>query len=109
MGVDYTGNFGIGVKIIEIEFTEEMVEDGIDTMCEYMEDISSKTDIATTYFEIGEESYGGERNEWYMCLKKPFKDGVYNQQEANNLMKYLDEDKIDYEGKIDCIGGINVW
>ena len=45
MGVDYSGNFGIGVKIKKVKFTKEMLEDGIDCMTEYLEEISSETDL----------------------------------------------------------------
>ena len=109
MGVDYSGNFGIGVKIKKVKFTKEMIEEGIDCMTEYLEEISSKTDLKLEYFSVGDSAYTGGDDDLYLCLKTPFKKGVYQQGDADKLIKYLEENNIKYIGSIDCVGGICVW
>ena len=109
MGVDYSGNFGVGVKIEEVKFTKEMIESGIDCMAEYLEEIVNKTELKLVYFGVGDSAYTGGEDDFYLCLKTPFKKGVYQQDEADKLIKYLEDNSIKYTGSIDCVGGIRVW
>jgi hypothetical protein len=107
MGVDYTANYGIGVQLVNLDFEE--LELDIETMDEYLDDLPSN-EISTYYFEVGSGSYTGEDNEYYLCFKYSFKDGLDVLESKLKLFKdYLDSNKIEYIGEIDLVGGLNVW
>ncbi len=108
MGIDYSGNYGVGIRLRKAKFTKEMINEGIDCMEEYIEDISEKIPVEVEYFETGFENYGGDNTKYFICLKKPFKKGVYQQKDSDELIKYLDENNIKYYGHIDHVGGLSV-
>ena len=64
MGVDYTGNYGIGVKVIKKEFTED--SEYYEDFNTYLDDVLENTNYY--YFEVGEGSYTGEDNYFYICI-----------------------------------------
>lgn len=105
MGVDYSGNYGIGIKITlpELDENHEWFGDEIGRLDEILDD----TDYY--YFEVGAGSYTGESNDLYICIDEPFSDGYCGLEEkANKLLKFLQQNKIEFEGKVDIVGGLNI-
>lgn len=104
MGVDYHGNYGIGVRIIKKEFTEDS---------EYFEDFNTYLDDTLEgtnyyYFEVGEGSYTGEENEIYVCISEPFKEGLNIKDKVFKFYKFLGKNEIEFEGEINEVGGLLV-
>lgn len=62
MGVDYTGNYGIGVKVIRKEFPED--SDYFEEFNSYLDDMLENTSYY--YFEVG-DSYD-EETDFYICI-----------------------------------------
>lgn len=104
MGVDYDANFGVGVKLL---LPEEF--NGSDDYEEYdfMEEIPKSDLFKFDYFQVGNE-YTGYSEGWYLCVKEAFTDGVFNQNVIDLFIKHLKDNKIDYEGNIDLVGGLMV-
>ena len=109
MGVDYTANYGIGVKLQEVDFEELNLED-VECMDDYLEELPEPEGIQTEYFEVGSGSYTGEDNTYYLCIKHPMKEGVKALKTKVDLFKnYLRRNDIRYFGDVDCVGGLNIW
>ena len=108
MGIDYSGNYGVGIRLKKVKFTKEMIADGLDCMEELAYEIEEKATVQVEYFETGCENYGGDSTKYFICLKTPFKKGVYQQKDSDELVKYLDENNIRYYGHIDHVGGLYV-
>lgn len=104
MGVDYSGNYGIGFKVALPEFDEDH---------EYFEDerswLEEITDDKFDWFEVGDAMYTGGKNEIYVCIKNPFDEGLDITKKANELISFLNENKIKFEGEIDQVGGLEVY
>lgn len=106
MGVDYTGNYGIGIQIYKKEF---------DADHEWFEDFEGCLDELIGekdyyYFEVGSHMYGGDENELYLCIDEPFKNGYCGLEEkVSVLLSFLAENEIEYEGTVDVVGGLNIW
>ena len=108
MGVDYNGEFGVGVQIMKPDFDSDTLKNtGIDDMYEYMEYILSICGDVHQ-FKTGSE-YNNSSDKIYLCLNNPFVDGVYQQEKSNELLELLDLHGIKYIGKIDCVGGLYIW
>ena len=106
MGVDYTANYGIGVKLVDVTFDESK---GFEDMSEYLEDLPEASDIVVQYFSVGSESYGGDPDEYYLCIKDPMEDGVEELAKKIDIFKlYLKEFNVDYIGEIDLVGGLRI-
>jgi hypothetical protein len=101
MGVDYTGLYGVGIKIQLPTFDEEH---------EFYEDEESWLDQILgeeySYFDVGAGSYTGESNEFYVCLKNPFKDGYNILDKVVKLKKFLSDNEIKFFGEVDEVGGL---
>tara|TARA_R110000803_G_scaffold10007_7_gene31113 strand:+ start:1898 stop:2227 length:330 start_codon:yes stop_codon:yes gene_type:complete len=109
MGVDYTANYGIGVKLESLDFEELNLED-IGCMDEYLDELPKPDGIETEYFEVGQGSYTGEDNDYYLCIKSPMSEGVKVLKTKVDLFKnYLRRNDIKYVGEVDCVGGLNIW
>lgn len=104
MGVDYNGNYGVGVQINKKEFEED--SDYYGDFRGYLDDILEGTNYY--YFEVGEEMYTGEKNEIYVCISQVFSDGYNIAEKALDLYSFLSENNIEYIGKIDEVGGLLV-
>lgn len=102
MGVDYTGNYGIGVQVKRKEFEED--SEYYDDFYSYLDDVLDGTDYY--YFEVGEGSYTGDENEVYICISKPFKDGYDIVKKSFDLYCFLAEKEIEYVGEVDEVGGL---
>jgi hypothetical protein len=101
-GVDYTGNYGIGVRVLKKEFEEESEYCG--DFNYYLEEALDSTEYY--YFETGSEMYSGGENEIYICISEPFKDGYNIAERALDLYSFLAEKEIEYVGKVDEVGGL---
>lgn len=106
MGVDYSAHYGIGIKITLPGFDED--HEWFENELGWLEEILENTDYF--YFEVGDENYTGERNDLYLCIKNPFKDGYCALEEkASKLLQFLQENKIEFKGKVDIVGGLEIW
>jgi len=104
MGVDYNGNYGIGVKVIRKEFEEghEYYEDFLTWLDEQLEG------WAYEYFEVGEGSYTGEEDDIYVVFKNPFKNGYNLEASVEEMLAFLRIQGIEYVGKVDVVGGLRI-
>lgn len=104
MGVDYTGHYGFGVKIIRNE--EEYFLDWIYEKCETNEDIY--------YFEVGEGNYTGDENDIFVCINvedQIDKDNGYKflEYKAEELYEFLRSIGLEYEGVANIVGGLEIY
>ena len=99
MGVDYSGNYGVGIKII-IPNQEE-----IDDIT-FVDDLLEGTDFE--YFEVGSSNYTGGVNDFYVCIVDPFKDGYDIRDKVEKLLQFLSFSGVEAEGKVDQVGGLNI-
>lgn len=104
MGVDYTANYGFGVKIIRNE-----EEDFIEWLYEKLGDTKG-----IYFFETGREYYGGVENEIYVCINVENEIDKQNGYEflngvAEELMNILKEKAIEFEGVPNIVGGLKIW
>jgi hypothetical protein len=103
MGVDYRVNYGIGVKLVNIDFNED---DEIDNMDEYLESIEMD---GFRFFESGESFYSGGVNDYFIVIKNPFENGCIGLNEKiKNLKIFLANSGIKWEGDVDVVGGLLV-
>ena len=106
MGVDYSGNFGIGFQVLipKLEEDHEYYDDDLGYLEHLLEDKEFN------YFEVGEGSYTGNTNDIFVCLCVPFIDGKFNYVKAAELKEFLTlHDLISKDDQIDSVGGLNVW
>ncbi len=105
MGVDYSGNYGIGVQIKRTEFEEE--HKYYDDFLGYLEE--KIDDAPYFYFEVGEGMYTGEENELYICIDNPFSNGYCGlEDKVNRLYSFLRANEIEWDGEVDVVGGLEV-
>ena len=110
MGVDYTATYGIGVQVNIPDFdTDEFRELDIDHECEWLEHLMIESE-GLSYGESGSGAYSGDQNNFYIFIKNPFSNGMDGLKEkADNLMKFLKDNDVDYIGEIDLLGGVHCW
>jgi hypothetical protein len=106
MGVDYSGNFGIGFKVLIPELEED--HEYYDDVLGYLESLLENTEF--NCFEVGEGSYTGEEDDIFVCLDVPFMHGKFNEVRASELKTFLELHNLITKGaQIDSVGGLNVW
>ena len=103
MGVDYSANYGFGVKVI---INEE--EDFLGWLDETFKDIN-----CIYYFEVGSENYRGDENDIYVCIEvedEIDKNNGYNflNDKAEELINILNEKGIQFKGVPNIVGGLNM-
>ena len=109
MGVDYTANYGIGVRLESISY-EDLEKLGYDSMDEYLDELPNNYGLELEYFETGSESYGGNDNIWFLCIKDPLGRGVRDLKNKMSMLKnHLNSNGIKYKGEIDLVGGLHIW
>ena len=106
MGVDYSGNYGIGVKVI-IPTIEDENDEWFEDELGYLDSLLQETDYY--YFQVGESSYTGGEDDTYVCLDKPFEDGYDITNKVNQLIEFLQSTNLEVVGKVDEVGGLRVW
>jgi len=105
MGVDYSGNFGIGVQIKRLEISEDSEYDG--DFIWYLDDALEGTDYY--YFEVGEAMYVGGENDLYVCINNPFENGYYGLEEKVSVFySFLAKNGLEAIGEVDVVGGLEV-
>lgn len=105
MGVDYSANYGMGVKLCIPDFEEN---GEIEFMEDYLEELPKSENIDIEYFEVGDGNYTGEENEFYLCIKNPMENGeLFKKIEV--FKKYLSDNNIKYYGEVDLVGGLYVY
>ena len=106
MGVDFSANYGVGVELVNIDF-EELDMDGIEYMDEYLEELPEPDSIQIGYFEVGQGNYTGETNTFFLCVKASLADGETEFLRKISAFKdYLKDNKIEYKGEVDFVGGL---
>jgi hypothetical protein len=106
MGVDYSGNYGIGIQVALPDFEED--SDWYEDELGFLESILLGTNYY--YFEVGEGSYTGNTDNIYICIDNPFKDGYCALgYKSDVLIKFLQENKIEFYGTIDVVGGLRIY
>lgn len=106
MGVDYSGNYGIGIQVYLSDFEEE--DDYYEDDLGYIESCLENTNYS--YFEVGSGNYSGETDDIYIIIDNPFEDGYCTLGEkADKLIQFLQENNISFEGKVDVVGGLRIW
>lgn len=105
MGVDYSANFGIGVKLVRRDFEEG--HEWEDDFLGYIDDKLKNSPYG--YFEVGSEAYGDDINDFYCYIENPFEYGVEGLEEkCNGLIRFLNQNEIIFDGKIDIFGGLEI-
>lgn len=111
MGVDYTGHYGIGIKIELIDFDDENLDKEIAELECMSEVLEEKLDgDKYSWFEVGQGNYTGKDNDYYIEVDEPFKDGLNNLEEKRDeLLKHLKEIGLEPSGEFGVVGGLEVW
>lgn len=114
MGVDYSGNYGVGVQVEFDNLFEAIAERyGVDTddaeeyTLEYLEELLEETDY--NYFEVGDGNYSGQPNEVYIEVNDVFKDGYDITEKVTNLIKFCEDNGLTMVGEIDVVGGLEIY
>ena len=100
MGVDYDANYGIGFKIKLLNSVEHN-EDKNYTI----EHLESELDGERfEYFQVGEDCYGGDTNELFVCAVNPFEHGIPDLEHIKSEIKtHLDFIGIETDGDLDLL------
>ena len=114
MGVDYSGNYGVGVQVefndlfeVIAEKYEVDVDDASDYILEYLDELLEGTDY--DYFEVGDRMYSGQPNEIYIAIKDVFKDGYDIREKVTNLIKICEDNGLTMVGEVDVVGGLEIY
>ena len=110
MGVDYTGHYGIGIQIENVDFEDENKElefKDFDDIWEYLEEKLNEDEYS--YFEVGEASYCGGDNDLYIEIVDVFNYGLNNlEEQKNNLLIKIKELGLETKGDFGLVGGLEV-
>lgn len=102
MGIDYSGNYGIGYKVIESDkIPEHDIENGLS---EYIFDNLGQE---YEYFEVGYETYNDKPNDIYIVLKNPFENGLDLASKKAKLDKEIKRLKLLPDSKFGSFGGLH--
>lgn len=114
MGVDYSGNYGVGVQVEFDNLYEAIaekykvdVESASDYITDYLDDLITGTDY--NYFELGEGFYTGQPNEVYIEINDVFKDGYDISDKVSNLIKFCEDNGLTMVGEVDVVGGLEIY
>lgn len=111
MGVDYSGNYGVGVQVefdnlFEIIAKEHKVDKESIDIIDYLDDLLQGTEY--NYFELGEGFYTGQPNEIYIEIIDVFKDGYDISDKVTNLIKFCEDNGLTMIGEVDVVGGLEI-
>ena len=114
MGVDYRGNYGVGVQVefgnlyeVIAEKYKVDVESAEEYALEYLDDLITGTDY--NYFELGEGFYTGQPNEVYIEVNDVFKDGYNITEKVTNLIKFCEDNGLTMVGEVGVVGGLEIY
>ena len=99
MGVDFSGNYGIGFKVNPPENSDDPIWD--------IEEIAEKFPMQTSCFRVG-DSYTGETS-IYLCVDDPFFMGAYQANKVASFVHYVKQSELEVEGEIDVVGGLHIY
>lgn len=105
MDVDCSANYGIGYKV---EASDELIdcEKFENEYCgELLEYIDSEINEAFKSFEVGDSAY----NDIYICLRKPFKNGLDLTKRKQELDKEANRLKLKVVSEFNEAGGLMFW
>jgi hypothetical protein len=114
MGLDYTGHYGIGVKLVSLDFESnefnEFEKYEIGCMFEYLELLEEwlpdDSIFEIEYFSVGDPE---SDNDYYICIKDPFIHGIYSfMEKSRQFLEFLKLHNVKYEGEIDSVGGLRI-
>ena len=106
MGVDYSGNYGVGIQVYLPDFEED--EEWWDDSLGYLESILK--DTSYSYFQVGDGNWTGVEDDIYVVIDNPFEDGYCALGEkVDKLIQFLQENKLEFEGSVDVVGGLRIW
>lgn len=110
MGVDYTANYGIGVKLIELTDEElAAIHEDYYSMSDYLDDLPKPEGIGVSWFGVGNNYVVGD-DEWFLVIDEPFEDGIDGlKHKVAIFKKWLDDNQIKYEPAVsivDQVGGL---
>ena len=107
MGVNYSGNYGIGYKVRYQEYDDKFdsdgdpIEDSFDLMYKIDED-------QFFWFKVGNAYTEGIRN-CFICVQNPFEDGVLGlTAKKHQLNEFCKRNEIPIEGEFGLHGGLEV-
>lgn len=95
MGVDYTGHFGMGVKIKKVLGTFDCLYDDLD-------------DSHYEFFEVGSGAYTGNENDFYVKVKTPIHTALDFQIWKKRLLEHLKEIDLEPDGEFGAVGGLEI-
>lgn len=114
MGVDYSGNYGVGVQVefdnlyeVIAEEFEVDVDDASAYVLDYLDNLLQGTDYY--YFEVGDGNYSGQTNEVYIEINDVFKDGYDIREKVTNLIKFCEDNGLTMVGEVDVVGGLYIY
>jgi len=110
MGVDYTSHYGIGFQIKYIDFESEN-KSSINTEHECLEEyLDEELDSELfSWFKVGEGSYTGEQDEYYVTINSPFESGINGLEYKETILRLgLKGLKLEPIGSFGSIGGLEV-
>lgn len=102
MGVDYSGNYGIGCEVQLINKDEDFDTSEI---LELIDDILEDNENYS-YFEVGSEMYGGGNNSVYLIINDPFRDSYDITEKVENLREFCEKNGLLIVSEIDVVGGL---
>lgn len=104
MGVDYTGQYGIGY---EVEYVEHTDADGDDLgMADFLDESLSD---GFEWFQVGNGSYSGRPDRYFVAIEKPFDGGLDLTNKKKSLDAELERIGLTPIGEFNVIGGLYVW
>lgn len=114
MGVNYSGNYGVGVPVdfnnlyeVIAEKYEVDVDDADAYVLNYLEYILQGTDY--DYFEVGAMVYSCHSNEIYIEIKDVFRDGYDITEKVINLIEFCEDNGITMVGEVGVVGGLEIY
>lgn len=114
MGVDYSGNYGVGVQVefdnlyeVIAEKYEVDVDDASDYIADHLDELLQGTDYV--YFEVGDRMYSGQPNKIFIEINDVFKDGYDITEKVTNLTKFCEDNGLTVVGEVDVVGGLEIY
>lgn len=109
MGVDYSGHYGIGVQVKVIDFEDENTPKEIRELDNMYEFLDETLKDGYSWFEVGEGSYTGEENSFFVKIQEPFKNGFDLTLIKDEFMEYVKSIGLTPIGEFGSIGGLEVY
>jgi hypothetical protein len=102
MGLDYSANYGLGVKVKAIQgLSLQQVNENYGFIDKILD--GSKYE----YFFTG--WYDDKEQDLFLTIRESFSDGNYNlKAKVKEFKKFLKTNKIEYEADVDIVGGLSV-